>query len=327
MQWLRCLPSSLLFLVVGFPCLAAQDGKVPPVPLICAPPVSTCATPEGGAGECPEGHVCRCVPSCPSCRDCAARVCVAAGEPQCRTACDCPPGLGCFEGRCIAGFAPVFCCDEGPCPSADQCQHRDGRMDVCPPVCVEQAWRCDTAGGSACGEGRECRCAASCPVCDDCPAGVCVPAGAAPPYRCQEGACAPGERCLCVPSCPDCADCALHICVPACGVKCEDRLRRMGERIDQLIDRVNVCQEDADCVAVDTSTQCRRSCSDTRIVHRRFQAKVQRLIGRLDHSLCSRYRGMGCPPVVTHCPQAGGGPLRGVCEAGRCKAVIGSTTH
>lgn len=120
--------------------------------LTCEPPLQTCefldslfdnerahlGTP---ADTCPRQYSCQCVPSCPSCRDCAAQICLRDPSRECTTACDCSPGLGCFGGRCIAGFAPVFCCDPeffpiGPpqdtCPAGQQCQHRDGSFDTCP---------------------------------------------------------------------------------------------------------------------------------------------------------------------------------------------------
>jgi hypothetical protein len=99
---------------------------------VCPAPVSTCGNEDGPERDCPPGYRCSCVPSCPGCRDCATQVCLADPTPECRTACDCDPGLGCFDGQCIAGFAPVFCCDSAQCPSGEQCQHGDGRMDRCP---------------------------------------------------------------------------------------------------------------------------------------------------------------------------------------------------
>ena len=98
----------------------------------CQAPISTCADADPA---CPEGYACACVPSCAGCRDCATRVCIEAVEAACETACDCAPGLGCFDGECIAGFAPVFCCDEHPCPKGQQCQSRDGEMGQCARDC------------------------------------------------------------------------------------------------------------------------------------------------------------------------------------------------
>lgn len=314
-------PALLVLLAMPRPGLAIDPVKVTPAPLLCAPPVSTCAPArDGGLGDCPDGHVCRCVPSCPDCKDCAAKVCVAGAEPTCRTACDCPPGLGCFDGRCIAGFAPVFCCEEGPCPTGDQCQHGDGRMDTCPQVCVDQAWRCETPGGAdpACGDDRECRCTASCPTCEDCGPGVCVPGGTPPPYRCDaEHACAnPGDRCQCVSSCPDCDDCAFGICVPTCAAKCADRQRQVAARIGVAVERAQACQQDSDCVSVNLSTHCRNAC-ERQFVNRRSLPKVQRTVDRLDKNVCTRFLNDGCPPEKVHCPHKPFA-LRPACVEGRC---------
>src|SRR6185295_9637662 len=58
--------------------------------LICPAPISTCDSAER---PCPDGYRCACVPSCPTCRDCAAQVCVPELSKRCRTACDCLLGV------------------------------------------------------------------------------------------------------------------------------------------------------------------------------------------------------------------------------------------
>jgi len=128
---ITCLTILAIFVVVGDGSSAhATDAT-------CPPPLMTCTNSTNG-GACPTGYDCTCVPSCPNCRDCPARVCVAAADEKCRTACDCEPGLGCFDGQCIAGFAPVYCCDSATCPSGEQCQHRSGEMDRCSnPTCAD----------------------------------------------------------------------------------------------------------------------------------------------------------------------------------------------
>ena len=122
--------------------------------LICEPPISTCSFGPGPddtrffpvpglRDDCPPGYSCTCVPSCPICTDWDAQVCIPDPSRRCNTACDCEPGLGCFDGRCIAGFAPVFCCDSDICPADEQCQRRNGEMARCgrdsgDPVCRER---------------------------------------------------------------------------------------------------------------------------------------------------------------------------------------------
>jgi hypothetical protein len=148
----RRICGSLLLLAVASLAAAVASAAHPEID-ICSPPISVCNVGpiilDGTDASrpdifpppplCPEGYTCTCVPSCPECDDCAAEVCVRSGDRDCRTACDCPSGLGCFDGRCIAGFAPVYCCDAGPCPQGQQCQHSDGNMDFCgDPMCEER---------------------------------------------------------------------------------------------------------------------------------------------------------------------------------------------
>lgn len=136
----------LLLAVLMLSPLAARADDAPHFDdRLCRPPVSTCGPVVSGDAlgwqVCPPGLTCACVPSCPDCKDCAVRVCVADPSHECRTACDCAPGLGCFNGQCLPGFAPVFCCDARLCPVDEFCQHRDGEHDRCSgpdPRCMER---------------------------------------------------------------------------------------------------------------------------------------------------------------------------------------------
>ena len=127
---------------------------------VCEPPISTCSFgPEAGSltsslpglrDDCPLGFSCACVPSCEDCDDCDAQVCIPDPSRECKTACDCNPGLGCFDGRCIAGFAPVFCCDSDTCPADQPCQRRNGAWERCEadpgdPMCRERIERVSRA--------------------------------------------------------------------------------------------------------------------------------------------------------------------------------------
>jgi len=281
---------------------------------VCEPPVSTCSDP---GSECPAGYGCICVPSCPNCRDCPVRVCVVDDNASCRTACDCEPGLGCFDGQCIAGFAPVFCCEGEQCPAGEQCQHRDGRMSRCSQSCSTPVWTCDTPGQvDQCGEGRVCSCTASCPFCDDCGPGVCVAPTAPTPYRCSnDGSCSqPGDRCVCAASCPACLDCPFQVCVPACGPDC-DELRDAAEmRVNRIVDRASRCRSDDQCVRVATSTQCGGTCGAW--VNRRVAPFVERAMKYVDRKVCAPFRAQDCPYATPGCLAE-----RGVCAAGRCSGV------
>jgi hypothetical protein len=352
--------------------IALLIGVVPasatePAGLVCPAPISTCQ--QGGDAEqsCPAGYRCACVPSCPACRDCPVQVCVpevsrqcqtacdcspglmcddgrcvAGFAPvfccesdrcplgqqcqhrdgrldrcghQCQTACDCEPGLGCFDGQCIAGFAPVFCCESDQCPADQQCQHRDGRLDRCGQSCITQAWRCDNPGG-ACEQDRVCMCSASCPDCEDCGPGVCMPRGSATPYRCRaEGGCSqPGDRCQCVSSCPECDDCALSVCVPGCDPMCARRQRISSRRIDRVVDLTRQCSSDAECVAVDTSSGCRSTCGA--FVNQRYADRIRRLLAYLDQRYCASFTADGCSKPQIRCATQ-----QGACIEQRCTAV------
>ena len=331
-------------------------------------PISTCQNQPDGQPSCPSGYRCTCVPSCPTCRDCAAQVCVPESTKQCRTACDCPPGLlcdsagrcsaglapvfccesdrcpigqqcqhndgrpdrcgqqcqtacdcapglGCFDGRCIAGIASVFCCEGDQCPVGQLCQHRDGRQDRCGPGCVAQAWRCDNPGGS-CAQGRTCACTASCPTCEDCGPGVCLPHGTASHYQCNaDGSCSvPGDRCLCVSSCPECDDCALSVCVPGCDAMCDRRQRISSKRIDHIIElSAAQCQSDADCIQVDSSSACRKTCGAW--VNRKYAQRAKRLVDYLDQRYCTTYASDGCAVQPAACAEQRGACIDGVCRA------------
>ena len=84
----------------------AMDSEMCPAPISICHPFDTADALVTPAPGCPPGSICTCVPSCPTCLDCPVQVCIPGGTSECRTACDCPTGLGCFDGRCIAGIAP-----------------------------------------------------------------------------------------------------------------------------------------------------------------------------------------------------------------------------
>jgi len=138
--------SALALLTAGF---AAGAQELSPVfdDRVCEPPISLCrpalatdalsSSIRPDVQRCPSGYECVCVSSRPETDDCAAEVCVQGSG--CKTACDCPTGLGCFEGQCIAGIAPVYCCDSDRCPAGEMCQGRDGEFGRCfDPMCQER---------------------------------------------------------------------------------------------------------------------------------------------------------------------------------------------
>jgi hypothetical protein len=169
---IAALALCLTLLAPGAPSTAQGDGGLA-APVLCEPPLSTCrpsfptdaTRPEAWPpDDCPAGHACVCVPSCPECDDCAAQVCVRDPSRECRTACDCEPGLGCFEGRCIAGFAPVYCCESDVCPAGEQCQSKEGPMGVCEPdpSCFERVEKVSRAIAYTVERTNECRADSDC---------------------------------------------------------------------------------------------------------------------------------------------------------------------
>jgi len=50
----------------------------------------------------------------------------------CKSHCDCAQGLMCAGGKCIAGFVPVYCCDNPGCPPKKSCTFRNGSKGTCP---------------------------------------------------------------------------------------------------------------------------------------------------------------------------------------------------
>ena len=355
----------LMCLAALEPWCVARASEPVKLDLVCPAPISTCGASTSGAASCPTGYRCTCVPSCPTCADCAAHVCVPDLNTQCHTACDCSPGLtcdgghcvagdsslfccesdrcplgqqcqhadghadrcgqkcqtacdcdaglGCFDGQCIAGVVPVYCCESDQCPVDSQCQHRDGRPDRCGQACVTSAWHCDSPG-SACGQDRMCDCTASCAGCDDCGPGVCLPHGSPTPYACSaDGSCSQsGDRCLCVASCPDCDDCVQSVCVRACAPLCDRRQRISSERIDRIVSLTRQCQADSDCVAVDTSSACRATCGAW--INRHYSDRVKKLIGYLDQRYCATFQSDGCTATTVQCADQHGACINGVCR-------------
>ena len=149
----RTLHALFLALILGFAAATASADEPSFDAGICKPPISTCRMgpvplepgtsfgPIRPPGGCPANFECVCVPSHVGAKDCAAQVCVP-GRSECKSACDCEPGLGCWNGQCIAGIAPVFCCDSGKCEPGAQCQHPNGKPDICAdPMCRKRAAR------------------------------------------------------------------------------------------------------------------------------------------------------------------------------------------
>ncbi len=172
------LPALALCLALSAPAAPSVAQPATPIDgvdlsLLCEPPISTCrpsfstdaTRPDiWPPDDCPVGYSCVCVPSCPECDDCDAQVCVRDPSRECRTACDCEPGLGCFQGQCIAGIAPVFCCESDVCPVGEQCQSKEGPMGVCEPdpACFERQQKASRAVSYLVERANKCRVDSDC---------------------------------------------------------------------------------------------------------------------------------------------------------------------
>ncbi len=153
-----------------------------------------------GPDMCPE--VCRPLCECPlgwgitDEGDCER--CQGAPDAECQRACDCRQGLMCAEGRCIAGFAPVWCCDKPGCGGGEGGEAcRDSQGD--PGVCLGDG---DPEPG-ACRQDADCQPAFSNCGCDY----ECIPPGGVP-SRC------PGRACPAVVLPEPLCECGVDGCEP-----------------------------------------------------------------------------------------------------------------
>jgi hypothetical protein len=164
--------------------LACQAGSCVALdaPVYCCegsfcPPDQTCESAEGQMELCP--------------------------EQGCQTACDCTPGLSCLQGRCQLDAAPMYCCDQGSCPSGMGCQTQSGQQDQCPSIECMSA--CDCSGGERCSDG------------------ICT-LGDEPIFCCDSSVCPSGQRCEDPFGRP--SMCSGEVCLSACdcsaGLACLD---------------------------------------------------------------------------------------------------------
>jgi hypothetical protein len=49
----------------------------------------------------------------------------------CSTACDCQPGLSCYNGKCGTGGMAYYCCTATMCPNGSTCQDDTGKISTC----------------------------------------------------------------------------------------------------------------------------------------------------------------------------------------------------
>jgi len=96
---------------------------------------------------------------------------------------------------------------------------------------------------------------------------------------------------------------------------CDRRQRISSKRIDRVVELTRQCRSDAECVLVDSSSACRKSCSAA--VNQRYIDRVKGLIDYLDQRYCATYQADGCSAVETSCQTL----HRAACVSGLCTAV------
>jgi hypothetical protein len=95
---------------------------------------------------------------------------------------------------------------------------------------------------------------------------------------------------------------------------CDERLKEVTSRIDQLVKRASRCESHRECVRADTSTECQATCGAW--INRRYQHRVEKMIDRLDERICSEYQEDGCPRAIPICAFE-----RGLCVDGQCRGI------
>lgn len=113
-------------------------------------------------GQCtanvPQAYCCGRMP-CPEGADCQyidGRVGMCSlGQNTCQSACDCPSGQQCQQGRCVLGDSLLYCCSQTgmDCPNHQVCEDENLQMGQCASA-VECQSACNCLDGFSCVDGR-----------------------------------------------------------------------------------------------------------------------------------------------------------------------------
>jgi hypothetical protein len=82
-------------------------------------------------------------------------------------------------------------------------------------------------------------------------------------------------------------------------------------RIERVVKHTRPCRTDADCVRVDTSTNCQGTCGMW--VHRRFAERVQSFVEHVDQRYCTAFQAAGCSAAMPRCRGEVGECVHGEC--------------
>ncbi len=111
-----------------------------------------------GENGCPGAEACEDADGVDGC--CNGQPADTCREVECETHCDCQQGRECDGGSCVFGDGPKYCCGEGGCPGASQCQFANGNDGCCDGSPANQC----QGGQDGC--GNDCSCDGGTPYCE-----------------------------------------------------------------------------------------------------------------------------------------------------------------
>lgn len=152
-----------------------------------------------GASGCPTGQ---------ACKDKSNVWSTCAGQPACKSPCDCPQGQDCYRGQCIQISPAVYCCDNVGCPPGQTCYDSSNQQSFCPGSQCTTACDCP-AQGQACVRGR---CVYSNPRIFCCTKPGCQAGNLCEDSNAKQSLC-PGQACKTACDCNQGQDCRNGNCV------------------------------------------------------------------------------------------------------------------
>lgn len=107
----------------------------------------------------------------------------------------------------------------------------------------------------------------------------------------------------------------LAVACSSCGDNCDERVLKANNLVDAAVEANNSCRVDADCVAINLSTDCYGTCSGS--VAASGADEVRDAINEANHEHCSGYVDDGCPFMTPECLA-----VEAVCKAGTCDLEV-----
>ena len=103
----------------------------------------------------------------------------------------------------------------------------------------------------------------------------------------------------------------LAVACSSCGDNCDERVLKANNLVDAAVEANNSCRVDADCVAINLSTDCYGTCSGS--VAATGADELRDAINEANRKHCSGYVDDGCPFRTPECLA-----VEAVCKAGTC---------